>query len=161
MPNLAEGDAAPDFIAPSSAGQPVSLAELTSTGPAVLIFFKITCPVCRMGMGPFGRLAATTAAPVVAVSQDPLAAARPWLRQAGFAGLAIDDSEGFPISLAYGIHTVPTLFLIGPGRMIERTFFSWDRQSLTEMTERLAELTGEHLDPVSTSHDGLPAVRPG
>lgn len=35
-----EGDAAPDFALPNSAGDVVSLASLLSRGPAVIAFFR-------------------------------------------------------------------------------------------------------------------------
>ena len=39
-PSLASGVAAPDFSLPDEAGRTVSLASLTSRGPAVLVFYR-------------------------------------------------------------------------------------------------------------------------
>jgi len=48
-PGLRVGDSAPDFKLASSAGDPLSLQDLRSSGPVALVFVRSTewCPFCR------------------------------------------------------------------------------------------------------------------
>lgn len=163
---LAPGTIAPAFDLPGSDGDRarLSLADLTSEGPALLAFFKSSCPVCRLSFPIWGELARRygRAVAVVAVSQDPLAKARSWLDEAYFFAPVVDDSESFATSRAYGVDTVPTLVLVGvDGRIVDASE-GWDRKRANDWDLTLAELTGHpSAGPVSTFSDGLPAYRPG
>ncbi|HEV2809533.1 MAG TPA: TlpA disulfide reductase family protein [Acidimicrobiales bacterium] len=163
---LAPGTIAPTFDLPASDGDRVrlSLADLNSEGPALLAFFKSSCPVCRLSFPIWGELARRygTAVAVVAVSQDPLAKGRSWLDDTYFFAPVVDDSHGFAASRAYGVETVPTLVLIGADGRIVDASQGWDRKRANDWDVTLAELTGlPSAGPVSTSSDGLPAYRPG
>ena len=163
---LVPGTIAPAFDLPARDGDRarISLADLTSDGPALLAFFKSSCPVCRLSFPIWGELARRygTAVAVVAVSQDPLAKARSWLDEADFLAPVVADSDDFATSRAYDLDTVPTLVLVGTdGRIIDASQ-GWDRNRANHWDLALAELTGlPSAGPVSTSSDGLPAYRPG
>src|SRR6266705_4019217 len=47
---LDAGSRAPDFRLPRLYGGVSALAELAAKGPVVLVFFKVTCPVCQMAL---------------------------------------------------------------------------------------------------------------
>lgn len=160
---LTEGVVAPRFTLPSSDGAPRSLDQLTAGGAALLAFFKSTCPVCTLAFPVFGELQRRygDAVPVVAVSQDPLSTVVPWLSDNGFNGPALDDaSEGYAVSKAYEVTTVPTLTLVDDGSVVASSE-GWDRDRVNAWARELGERTGRDTAPVSTEDDGRPAFRPG
>ena len=120
----------------------------------VLAFFKNSCPVCQMAFPVYGRMAAG-GAPVVAVSQDAAAAARPWLAERGFDGELVDDSAGYPLSNEHGITTVPTLVVVEDDGRVGEVVVGWDRDATNALAARFG------LSAVSEPGDGLPAFKPG
>lgn len=163
---LAPGSTAPAFDLPALGGDRarIVLADLTAAGPALLAFFKTSCPVCVLSFPVWGELARRygQAVAVVALAQDPLAKARPWLDAAGFEAPVLDDSDGYATSRAYGIETVPALVLVGADGRIADASEGWDRKRANAWDQALAELTGlPGAGPVSDPADGLPAYRPG
>lgn len=161
---LAPGANAPDFALPSGGDQVRTLVDLVSGGPAVLSFFKSTCPVCRMTFPVLGELASrfSEAVPVVAVAQDPHPTARAWCDELGFRGPVLDDDDGgYEVSDLYGIRSVPTTFLVDGDGTILRTAEGWSRSFLNELAADLGERTGSDGGPVSTEADGRPPAKPG
>ncbi len=144
-------------------------------GPVLLAFFKDTCPVCALAFPMVGELARRygDALPVVAVAQDPPERAEPWLAGYGLAGSYLDDSEGYPLSDAFGVRTVPTLFLLDGapdgatvgstvGSTVEAVAEGWDRERYNALDAALAGRTGRPSPgPVSSPEDGLPVFKPG
>lgn len=161
---LEPGMPAPDFRLPGSDAEPHSLAELTSDGPALLIFFRSGCPTCRLAFPVYGEMARRygDAAAVVAVSQDPVLQVGPWLREHEFSGPALDDSaDGYAVSVAYDVQTVPTLVLVGSDRTVAMVAEGWDRDWANRFARALGDATGRSVAPVSTEGDGLPVFKPG
>lgn len=159
---LAAGTPAPTFRLPSGDGEPRTLEELGS--PAVLAFFKTTCPTCQLAFPVFGELEHRFRgkAAVVAVAQDPMVQAQQWLAELGFEGDVLSDSYGrYDVSRAYGVQTVPTLVLINPDGDVDETTEGWTRDGVNALAARLGELTGGPTGPVSTPEDGLPPHKPG
>lgn len=163
---ISPGSTAPGFDLPASGSDVhrLGLDELTASGPALLAFFKTSCPVCTLSFPLWGELANRYghAVKVAAVSQDPLAVARPWLVELGFDAPVVDDSDGYGVSAAYGIETVPTLVLVDKAGEVLSTSQGWDRERANAWDADLAELTGvSSPGPLSTVGDGRPAFRPG
>ncbi len=162
---LAPGEVAPAFDLPALGGDraSVTLADLLVSGPTLLTFFKTSCPVCQLSFPVWGELARRygQVVAVVALSQDPMAKARPWLDANGFEAPVLDDSAG-AASTAYRIETVPSLVLVGVDGLVSDASQGWDRQRANTWDLALAELTGiPSTGPVSDPADGLPAYRPG
>lgn len=146
---IAVGAAAPDVGLP---------------GAAVLAFFKTSCPTCRLAFPVYGELHKRfgDAVPVVAVSQDPLPAARRWLDEMGFEGPVLDDTTGsYAASTAYDLDSVPTTVLIGDDGTVRHVVVGWDRDGVNELARLLGDDTGRFTAPVSTEADGRPAFKPG
>ncbi len=164
---LPPGSPAPGFDLPQAGagtGPRLSLAELTRAGPALLAFFKTSCPVCRMSFPVWGELARRygDAVAVAAVSQDPLAGARRWLDEAGFPAPVLDDSDAFATSAAYQVETVPALVLVGADGQVLAESQGWDRDWANAWDRELAALAArESPGALSTPGDGLPPQRPG
>ena len=162
MPLAPDADA-PDFRLPSADGRPRSLDDLTADGPALLAFLKTGCPTCALAFPVYGEIERRygDVVPFLAVTQDSLAKTVPWLEEKGFAGLVLDDeSDGYAVSEAYGVSTVPTLVLVDEGRVVASSE-GWDRDRVNAWAVLLGERTGRDTSPVSTEGDGRPVFKPG
>jgi peroxiredoxin len=147
------GDRAPAIDLPdASSGEPV--VDPWRAGPVVLAFFKTTCPVCQMA-APKVQALADAGIRVVAVGEDPPPAIRSYADRYGQKVTTLTEPAPYPASDAFGIDTVPTLFLVDGDGTVRDAVVSWDRDAWN----RLAESAGGA--PVSDQRDGLPPFRPG
>jgi peroxiredoxin len=131
-----------------------SIADPWRDGPVVLAFFKTTCPVCQMA-APKVQALADAGMRVVAVGEDPPPAIQSYADRHGQKVPTVSEPAPFPVSDAYGIDTVPTLFLVDEHGTVRDAVASWDRDGWN----RLAQAAG--APPVSDETDGLPPFRPG
>jgi peroxiredoxin len=150
---LAPGDRAPTLDLPdASTGE--SVTDPWRQGPVVLAFFKTTCPVCQMA-APKVQALADSGVRVVAVGEDPPPELRSYAERHGQRVTTLSEPAPYPMSDAFGIDTVPTLFLVDDDGSVRDAVVSWDRDAWN----RFAEAAGGQ--PVSDEQDGLPAFRPG
>lgn len=112
--SLEAGSRAPSFKLKSMDGPTKSLEEILAKGPALLAFFKVSCPVCQLALPYLERLAGSSSLQVVAISQDDEAATQGFRQRFGitFPTLLDQSKEGYPASNAYGLTSVPSLFLV-------------------------------------------------
>ena len=160
---LSAGAEAPDFTLPSDDGTDCSLADLTAKGPALLVFFKTSCPVCKMAFPVYSELQRRYGdeIPVVAVSQNPMDEAEPWLEDVDFNGpFLTDDEDDHATSNAYEITSVPTIVMVEDGKVVGASE-GWDRERTNAWATELGERTGRDTSPVSVKTDGRPPWRPG
>jgi peroxiredoxin len=115
---LAAGAKAPSFTLLDTAGEACALADLLARGPVLLALYKASCPVCQMTLPYLERIARgavpETSLQVVPIAQDdPLVTAR-FQKALGLSLRTLLDSEedGYPVSNAFGITHVPSLFVI-------------------------------------------------
>jgi peroxiredoxin len=117
-----------------------------------LAFFKISCPVCQMTFPYLERLHRASAGGklrLVGVSQDPQRDTEAFLREYGITfPIALDDPERYPVSNAYGLTNVPTVFVISPAGEIERASVGWYKQDIEELNAKMAQLAGKPPQPV-------------
>jgi peroxiredoxin len=150
---LAPGDRAPSLALPdASTGE--SVTDPWREGPVLLAFFKATCPVCQMA-APKVQALADSGVRVVAVGEDPPPEIRSYSDRHGQKVTTLSEPDPYPVSDAFGIDTVPTLFLVGEDGTVRDTVVSWDRDAWN----RIAEEAGGTA--VSDEGDGLPPFRPG
>src|SRR5947209_18651356 len=116
MPALSPGANAPEFsLARSGSGSPIALSKSDS---AILIFFKIECPVCQYAMPYFERLYRTVAKDnpqlkYVGISQNDAEETSRFGEQFGLTfPVAIDPAPAYVVSNAFGLTNVPTFFLV-------------------------------------------------
>lgn len=95
-------------------------------------------------------------ASVVLVLQDDAAAARGLLSELRAEMPVRLEADPYPLARATGLRTVPTLFLVGPARRVERVSEGFERAALEEMAGRLGV-----PEPLFTAEDAAPALRPG
>jgi peroxiredoxin len=155
---LDTGGRAPAFQMPSLDGAGSSLADLLSRGPAVLAFFKVSCPVCQMTFPFLERIhaAAGTALPIYGISQNNAEDTREFARRYGLTFPMLLDSEDddFPVSNAYGISSVPTVFVVEPGGVISSATEGWSRRDVAALGERAG------TNPLRPS-DNVPELKAG
>jgi|SRR5580704_14507650 peroxiredoxin len=116
-----------------------SLDNILQRGPALLAFYKISCPVCQLTAPYLERLAANNAIQVIGISQDDGDATRGFVQRFGltFPMLLDLSSEDYPASNAYGITSVPSLFLVERDGTIARAFNGFSKRDFEEVGARV------------------------
>jgi peroxiredoxin len=135
---VASGDKAPSFRLTGLDGPVQSLEDILTRGPALLAFYKISCPVCQLTAPYLERLAANHAIQVIGISQDEASGTRGFTERFGitFPTLLDSSSEGYPASNAYGITSVPSLFLLERDGTIARSFNGFSKRDFEEIGAR-------------------------
>jgi peroxiredoxin len=112
---LPAGAQSPKFSLDDLDGIPHALAEILSRRRVLLVFYKISCPVCQMTL-PFLERLTHGSLQIVAISQDSSAATRRFRTKFGLTMLTLLDGEedNYPVSNAFGITHVPSMFLVEP-----------------------------------------------
>lgn len=115
-----------------------TLEEILAGGPALLAFYKISCPVCQLTAPYLQRLAASNAIQVIGISQDEADATRGFMQRFGvtFRTLLDLSREEYPASNAYGITSVPSLFLVERDGTIARSFSGFSKHDFEAIGER-------------------------
>jgi peroxiredoxin len=136
---LDAGDRAPDFELRTLSGASESLKGVLARGPALLAFFKVSCPVCQFTF-PFLERIYQHGGPVqfFGVSQDDLPATEEYNRRYGitFPTLLDEAGKGYPVSNAFGITTVPSLYLVEPDGTISWAVSGFSKQAVAALGER-------------------------
>ncbi len=131
---LKPGTKAPAVELPLLGGGTFSLGESLSKGAVALAFFKVSCPVCQYAFPFFDRMASLLngkGLSFIGVSQDTGADTRDFAKSFGVHfPLALDDTSRYPVSNAYGLTSVPTLFVVQEDGTISHTIISWSKQDL-------------------------------
>jgi peroxiredoxin len=128
---LSAGSRAPEFRLTRLEGGTAALGDLIAKGPCVLAFFKVSCPVCQLTF-PFLERIHAAGLPVYGVSQNDAEETRDFSRYYGITFPALLDTEesGFPVSDAYGISSVPTMFLVDASGTIMRVLEGWGKADI-------------------------------
>jgi len=147
-------------IASGSDAPPVPGIDLGS-GPRLLFFYKVTCPVCQMAAPVLDAIAESVPGHVVGVGQDPASKLGDFAREYGMMAVpAVEDPPPYAASDAYAVVSVPTLFLIDGG-IVTDVVEAWDRDGFNRVAAGLAGLAGVEPVVVSDASDGRPPFRPG
>jgi peroxiredoxin len=152
MAALTAGTQAPDFTLPTVDGKQFSLKEALSRGPVVLAFFKISCPVCQYAFPYIERLyraAGNKGVSVVGISQDDKRGTQAFMKEYGITfPVLLDDTSSYPVSNAYGLTNVPSVFWISPDGEIEISSVGWSRTDIEEIYRKIAETNGGSAIPL-------------
>ncbi len=164
MTTIAVGQVAPGFTLKSLDGKEYSLGKLLEKGPVVAVFFKISCPVCQFTLPYLQRLAqryAGDSATVIAISQDDVRGTKEFNREYGVTFPTLLDDPGYPVSNAYGLSTVPTIFLIEPDGKVKISCMGFDKGDLEKIAAELSQLRKIAAAPLFRSDEVIPAQKPG
>jgi peroxiredoxin len=122
------GARAPEFRLARLDSGDVSLAEIAADGPALLAFFKVSCPVCQLTFPFLERVHQAGALPV----RDTRTFAARY--RTTLPMLLDDEKSGFPVSNAYGISSVPTIFLIERDGSVAQIMLGWRKQEMAALS---------------------------
>jgi peroxiredoxin len=165
MPALSTETIAPDFSLPLLQGGKFSLQQALKQGPVLLAFFKSSCPVCQFSLPYVERLFQAYGnqnASVVAVSQDDVATTKAFAKEFRLTlPIALDDTARYPVSNAYGLTNVPTLFLVRPSGEIEISCVGWSRQDIEQMGRELAQAGQSTPVPIIHKGEAVPDFKAG
>src|SRR5713226_8211963 len=112
---LEAGAKAPSFTLKDISGGRQALSDILSRGPALIALYKIGCPVCQLAFPYLERIAGGTLQ-VIAISQDDERGTGRFRETFHLTMPTLLDREeaGYPVSNAFGISRVPSLFLVEP-----------------------------------------------
>ncbi len=166
MAALEAGSRSADFQLPALDNQHYSLAETLNNGPVLAAFFKSSCPVCQMTfpyLERFHRHFRDTKAQVWAVSQDENGDSRDFAKDYGLTmPVLLDDVDNnYPVSNAYGLTHVPSIFLIGQNGEVLHSSVGLVRKDLLQIARKLETLTGRKGFVPFTDADDVPEWQSG
>ncbi|HMK23659.1 MAG TPA: TlpA disulfide reductase family protein [Terriglobales bacterium] len=142
MPALPAGTAAPDFRLKSMHGKEFSLREALTHGPVLLAFFKVSCPTCQYSFPFYERLFRkyqNRHVTLVGISQNSAQDTAAFAREFGISLPLLFDDIPYPVSSAYGLTNVPTLFWVSPEGKIELTSVGWSKPDFETINRKMAE----------------------
>ncbi|MCX6638793.1 MAG: TlpA disulfide reductase family protein [Acidobacteria bacterium] len=114
------------------------LEEILAGGPALLAFFKVACPVCQFTFPFLERIAKSGSMRVFGVSQDDAKATGHFAKECGvtFPMLLDQEPAGYPASNAFGVSTVPCLFLVDAGGVVAFSGEGFVKRDLADLGRR-------------------------
>ncbi len=165
MAALNPGTTAPDFTLPTMDGKPFSLSEALAQGPVVAAFFKISCPTCQYAFPYLQRLYeahGNKRITIVGISQNEKKDTAKFIKQYGLTfPVLLDDTSTYPVSNAYGLTNVPTIFWIAQDGEVEISSVGWIRKEMEELNHRAAALSGDGLKPLFHPNEQVADFRAG
>jgi peroxiredoxin len=135
---LEAGAPAPSFELKSLDGKKRSLEDILAAGPALLAFYKVGCPVCQLTFPYLERLAASASIQIIGISQDDDSSTKGFNERFGvtFPTLLDQSKERYPASNAYGISSVPSLFVVNKDGHVAQAFSGFSKRDLEALGER-------------------------
>jgi len=165
MPALDVGKKAPDFTLSSIDGKPLSLRDALARGPVVAAFFKISCPVCQYAFPFLDRIYkayGSKSVTIVGISQNNAKDTGLFIKEYGVKfPVLLDDTNSYPVSNAYGLTNVPTIFWIDSDGTIEISSVGWVQKDVEEINQKFAEAGKVTQQPVFRPDESIAAYRPG
>src|SRR5208282_3629041 len=137
MPALATGTKAPTFDLKTLDGKHFSLTDELARGPVLLAFFKVSCPTCQYAFPFLERLHKAyqhNSITLVGISQNDARDTAAFIKEFGVTfPMLLDDTRSYPVSNAYGLTNVPTLFWIAQDGEIEISSVGWLRKEFDQI----------------------------
>jgi len=165
MSALSTGKQAPDFTLPGMDGKQFSLKDGLTRGPVLALFFKISCPVCQFALPFVERIYKAygkSNVSIVGISQNNQKDTAAFTKEYGISfPILLDDTISYPVSNAYGLTNVPSLFWVEPDGEIEVSSVGWVKKDIDEINRRAAETNGNHLQPLFRAGESVPDFRAG
>lgn len=144
MAALEPGAFAPEIKLKGIDGRTYSLKEALLTGPVLLAFYREDNQTCQMTMPFLERLwlAYKPGFHLWAVSQDDKSGTKKYAASKALTYTFLIDDRKFTASNAYGLTTVPSIFLVDLNQVIQRTLVGFSKRDLNELAAEVAELAG-------------------
>ena len=165
MPAIAVGTKAPDFTLPAMDGKSFTLHEALTHGPVIAAFFKISCPVCQYAFPFLERIYKAYGSKnvtIVGISQNNAKDTGLFNKEFGVTfPVLLDYTDSYPVSNAYGLTNVPSIFWIDSDGTIEISSVGWVQKEIEEINQKVAQAGQSSLQPVFLPDESIPAYRPG
>jgi peroxiredoxin len=99
---------------------------------------------------------------MVGISQNSKRETNSFLHEFGVTfPVLLDETDKYPVSNAYGLTNVPTIFWIGQDGKIEISSVGWVKKEIEEINQRSAELAGGSANPVFLPDEAVADFRAG
>ncbi len=165
MAALEPGTTAPDFTLPTMDGKQFSLREALVRGPVLAAFFKISCPTCQYAFPFLQRIYqahGNKTVAIVGISQNGKKDTGAFLKEYGITfPVLLDDTSSYPVSNAYRLTNVPTIFWIAQDGEIEISSVGWIRKEIEEFNQRIAQASSEPTKPLFRPEEQIVDFRAG
>jgi peroxiredoxin len=166
MTNIVAGNPAPAFSLKGLDGKDVSLGKLLEQGPVVAAFFKVSCPVCQFTFPYLERLHKRYGGDGVTflgISQDDSPPTKDFAKEFGvtFSMVLDEKQKGYRASNAYGLTSVPTIFLIEPDGVVKISCMGFAKKELESIADALAERKKIPSAALFRPEESVPAHKPG
>jgi len=165
MAALTAGTKAPDFELKAMDGKRFVLSEELARGPVVLAFFKVSCPVCQYAFPFLERLERAyghRGVGLIGVSQNDPKKTAAFNKEFGVTfPVLLDDTETYPVSNAYGLTNVPTVFWIAQHGEIEISSVGWVKADFDQVNRKMAEARSAPLAPMFKPGEDVRDFRAG
>jgi len=143
MAALTTGTKAPQFELKAMNGRTFVLRDELAQGPVVLAFFKVGCPTCQYTFPFLERLERAyghQGVRIVGVSQNDPKKTADFTKEFGVTfPVLLDDRDSYPVSNAYGLTNVPSIFWIAQDGSIEISSVGWLKADFEEIGRKMAE----------------------
>lgn len=165
MSALSVGTQAPEFTLQTTDGKKFALREALGHRPVVLAFFKVSCPVCQYAF-PFleriYRAHSDKSITLVGVSQNNRKDTEAFAKEYGITfPILLDDTETYPVSNAYGLTNVPTIFWIAQDGQIEVSSVGWVKKEVEEVNRKASENKGTATPALFRAEEQVAEFRAG
>jgi peroxiredoxin len=165
MAALTAGISAPDFTLQTMDGKQFSLRDALVRGPVVAAFFKVSCPVCQYAFPYLERIYKAHGGKnvtIVGVSQNEKKDTAAFAREYGVTfPILLDDTNAYPVSNAYGLTNVPSIFWIAQDGEIEISSVGWDRKEIEQINRKAGEANGGAAEAVFHAGEVVADFRAG
>jgi len=165
MPALSAGKAAPEFTLEKMDGGKFDLREVLSRGPVLAVFFKISCPVCQFALPYVERLYQAYKGKnvtIVGVSQNNKGDTAKFMQEYKLTlPVLLDDTTSYPVSNAYSLTNVPTLFWIERDGEIGLSSVGWSRADMEQINRLIAESGRGEQAVIFSPGENVPDFRAG
>lgn len=166
MTNIVVGNIAPGFSLKALDGNEFPLGKLLQKGPVVAAFYKISCPVCQFTFPFIERLYKRyggDGVTFVGISQDNAKDTKEFAKEFGttFPMLLDEKEKGYAVSNAYGLTSVPTIFLIEPDGIVKTSSMGFDKTDLESIGAELAERKKMASAALFRAGENVPGHKPG
>lgn len=143
MTALASGTKAPEFELKAVDGKRFSLRDELVRGPVVLAFFKVSCPTCQYAFPFLERLHKAyrqKGVKLLGISQNDATETAAFMKDFGITfPVLLDELNRYPVSNAYGLTNVPSIFWLAQDGEIEVSSVGWVKADFELINRKMAE----------------------
>jgi peroxiredoxin len=164
MTHIVAENNAPDFSLKGLDGKEYSLGKLLERGPVVAAFFKISCPVCQFTFPFLERIFKRydgDGVTFLGISQDDAPSTKQFTAEYGLTFPMVMDEKGYPVSNAYGLTSVPTVFLIETDGTVKVSSMGFVKSDLETIARELGERKKISAAPLFRPDEKVPENKPG